>query len=223
MSNAHFTDPSPPATGDNCRQPERPRRSQAGATWARRLAWLSLAWMTVEATLGLLAGYRSGSSALTGWAFGSAVEAAASVIVIWRFTGRRAHSELAETRAAKAVAITFWILAPYIAVLACVELAAGRAPRATALGLGVTAASVVGMPALGLAKRRLGVRLGSAATAGEGTQNLMCGAQAAAVLVALAVIAAAPDAWIVDPAIALGVGAWSVREGFEAWNGHDCC
>lgn len=38
------------------------------------------------------------------------------------------------------------------------------------------------MPALGIAKRRLGGELHSEATAGEGTQNLLCAAQAAAVL-----------------------------------------
>jgi divalent metal cation (Fe/Co/Zn/Cd) transporter len=209
--------------GDTCCQPKRPSHWQAAATSARQLAWLSLASMTVEAALGLLAGYRSGSAALIGWAFGSAVEAAASLIVIWRFTGQRTTSETAEASAAKAVAVSFWVLAPYIAVLACLELAAGHAPGATALGLGVTAASVVGMPALGVAKRRLGAGLGSAATAGEGTQNLMCAAQAAAVLLALAVTAAAPGAWSIDPAIALGVAAWSVREGFQAWNGDGCC
>lgn len=208
------------AGGDCCARPE---SWSAAAAWARRLAWLSLAWMTVEAVLGLVAGYRSGSSALIGWAFGSAVEAAASVIVIWRFTGSRMHSETAEARARKAVAVSFWVLAPYIAVLACLELAGGKAPAATALGLGVTAASMVGMPALGYAKHRLGERLDSAATSGEGTQNLMCAAQAAAVLGALAVTAAVPSAWVIDPAVALAVAAWSVREGVEGWRGRDCC
>ena len=41
------------------------------------------------------------------------------------------------------------------------------------------------MPALGVAKRRLGARLDSAATAGEGTQNLLCAYLAAAVLAGL--------------------------------------
>src|SRR2546430_12950650 len=50
------------------------------------------------------------------------------------------------------------------------------------LGIALTASSLVIMPILGIAKRRLGERLGSGATAGEGTQNLMCAAQAAGVL-----------------------------------------
>ena len=79
------------------------------------------------------------------------------------------------------------------------------------------------MPVLGVAKRRLGRRLQSGATAGEGTQNLMCAAQAAGVLLALAIVAVWPGAWPIDPIIALGIAAWSVWEGTESWRGTDCC
>jgi divalent metal cation (Fe/Co/Zn/Cd) transporter len=78
------------------------------------------------------------------------------------------------------------------------------------------------MPALGLAKRRLGRQLGSGATAGEGTQNLLCAAQGAAVLVGLAANAAVGAGWL-DPVIALGLAAWAVKEGREAWRGEACC
>jgi hypothetical protein len=55
------------------------------------------------------------------------------------------------------------------------------------------------MPVLGMAKRHLGERLGSGATAGEGTQKLMCAAQAAGVLLALAGVAVWPGGWPIDP------------------------
>ena len=58
-------------------------------------------------------------------------------------------------------------------------------PGASAAGIVVTELSVVVMPTLGRAKRRLAARLGSAATAGEGTQNLLCAALAGAVLLGL--------------------------------------
>ena len=95
--------------------------------------------------------------------------------------------------------------------------------RSSELGIAVTGASVIVMPVLGIAKRRLGGRLGSGATAGEGTQNLMCAAQAAAVLLALAVVALWPGAWPVEPVIALGIAGWSVWEGSRSWRGADCC
>jgi hypothetical protein len=67
------------------------------------------------------------------------------------------------------------------------------------------------------AKRRLGERLGSGATAGEGTQNLICAAQAAGVLLALVVVAVWPGGWPIDPIIALGIAAWSVGEEHRSW------
>ena len=73
----------------------------------------------------------------------------------------------------------------------------------------VHASSVIVMPVLGIIKQRLGRRLNSGATSGEGIQNLMCAAQAAAVLAGLAVVAVWPAGWPVDPVIALGIAAWS--------------
>jgi divalent metal cation (Fe/Co/Zn/Cd) transporter len=82
---------------------------------------------------------------------------------------------------------------------------------------------VVIMPVLGIVKRRLGRRLQSGATAAEGTQNLMCAAQAAAILVGLAVVAIWPGGWPADPFIALGIAAWSGWEGGRSWRGTGCC
>jgi divalent metal cation (Fe/Co/Zn/Cd) transporter len=87
----------------------------------------------------------------------------------------------------------------------------------------VTASSVLIMPVLGVTKRRLAQRLGSGATAGEGTQNLMCAAQAAAVLAGLAVVARWPSWSATDQVIALGIAAWSAWEGRQSWRGTGCC
>jgi divalent metal cation (Fe/Co/Zn/Cd) transporter len=144
------------------------------------------------------------------------------VIVIWRFTGNRTLSETAEGRAQKAVAVSFFLLAPYIAIEALRDLAGAHLAQNSGLGIGVTAASLLVMPGLGIAKQRLGTRLRSGATAGEGVQNLLCAAQAAAVLIGLAATAAFGLSWA-DPAIALLLAAWAIREGIAAWRGEDCC
>ena len=191
--------------------------------YVRWLAWASLAWMTVEGAIGLIAGISAGSIALTGWALGSAIEGLASIIVIWRFTGARTMSESAERRAQRGVAISFWVLAPYIAIQAVRDLATHHPATASVLGIALTASSVVIMPALGITKQRLGQRLSSGATVGEGVQNLMCAAQAAAVLLGLAVVAIWPAGWPIDPVIALGIAAWSAWEGRQAWRGDGCC
>jgi divalent metal cation (Fe/Co/Zn/Cd) transporter len=202
-----------------------PRRDECWLRAARRarlLSWLSLAWMTVEGAVGVVAGAVAGSIALVGWGLGSAIEGLAAVIVIWRFTGSRTHSDTAERSAERAVAVSFFLLAPYIAVEAIRALAGGEHPETSVLGIVITASSVVLMPALGIAKRRLGAQLGSGATAGEGTQNLLCAAQGAAVLIGLAANAAF-GAWWLDAVVALGLAAFAVKEGREAWRGEGCC
>jgi divalent metal cation (Fe/Co/Zn/Cd) transporter len=190
---------------------------------ARWLAWASLGWMSAEGGIGLWQGITAGSAALTGWALGSAVEALASVIVVWRFTGSRAVSPTAERRAQRGVALSFWLLAPYVAAASVHDLVSGRHPEATATGMALTAVALAVMPLLGWAKHKLAGRLGSAATAGEGTQNYLCAAQAAAVLLVLAVTAAWPATWWLDPAIGLGIAAMAVRAGTQSWRGDDCC
>lgn len=192
------------------------------ARWARRLSWVSLAWMLTEAVVGLWQGLAAGSIALTGWALGSGVEGLASVIVIWRFTGARTHSPTAESNAQRAVAVSFWLLAPYIAVESIHHLLRGDRAETTVIGIALTAAAVVAMPILGRAKRRLAIKLRSGATAGEGTQNYLCAAQAAAVLVGLAVTAAWPGAWWVDPVIGLGIAAAAGWQGVQSWRGRTC-
>ena len=188
---------------------------------ARWLAWASLLWMTVEGVLGIAAGVSAGSIALVGWALSSAVEGLASGIVIWRFTGARTLSETAEGRAQKAVAVSFFLLAPYVAVESVRDLIVWHKPAITLLGIALTGTSLVLMPLLGLAKRRLGTRLGSAATAGEGSQNLLCAYLAAAVLAGLAGNALLGWWWL-DPVAGLAVAGVAIKEGTDAWCGKGC-
>jgi divalent metal cation (Fe/Co/Zn/Cd) transporter len=142
---------------------------------------------------------------------------------VWRFTGARTLSGTAERRAQRGVAISFWLLAPYIAVQSALDLATGHRAGLTLIGIALTAVSLLAMPLLGRAKHTLGTRLGSAATAGEGTQNYLCAAQAAVVLLALALTAAWPGGWWAGPVIGLAIAAASAWEGTGAWRGEDCC
>lgn len=189
---------------------------------ARALSWFSLAWMTGEGVLGLTAGVAANLISLIGWALGSVIEGLVSIIVIWRFTGKRTLSEGAERRAGRAVAGSFFLLAPYLTVESLRDLLGGHVVTTSALGLVVTAASLLVMPVLGRAKQRLGARLSSEATSGEGLQNLMCAAQAGAVLVGLAATATLGWSWL-DAAIGLLLAGWATYEGMQAWRGEDCC
>jgi divalent metal cation (Fe/Co/Zn/Cd) transporter len=192
------------------------------ARWAWVLAWVSMAAMLAEGVIGLWQGLAVGSIALTGWALGSMPEALASGMVAWRFSGSRRLSEHAERRAQHGVALSFWLTAPYIAAESAQHLFSEHRAETSVIGMALTAASLVLMPILGWAKHVLAVRLGSAATKGEGTQNYFCGAQAAAVLLGLAITAAWPGLWWFDPVIGLGIAAAAIWQGVRSWRGEDC-
>ena len=201
--------------------PPQPRDRDRLIGRAKALSWLSLAWMTVEGVVAITAALVAGSVALLGFGIDSAIEGVASVIVIWRFTGPRRLSEHAERQAQKAVAVSFFLLAPYIAQDAIRALINGDRPSTSWVGIGLAVSSIVVMPLLGRAKQRVGERLGSGATAGEGAQNLLCAYMAAGVLVGLAANAALGWWWL-DPVIALVIAAIAIREGREAWGGKGC-
>lgn len=195
----------------------------ADARRARQLSWASLVWMSVEGIVGLLSGFDANSLSLIIWAASSFVEGLASMIVIWRFTGSRVHSATSERTAQRLVAGTFLLLVPYFLYETATKLANGGSTRTNAAGIAVTASAIVLMPFLGWAKLHLARRLHSSATGGEGIQNLMCAAQAAAALTAL--IAAGAGLSIVDPFAALIISAIAVRESVSLWQGEDddCC
>jgi len=186
------------------------------------LSWLSLAWMTVEGAVAIGAGIVAGSIALVGFGLDSAIEGFASVIIIWRFTGHRVFSHAAEQRAQKLVAVQFFLLAPYVAFESIRGLIAGDHAEVSWVGIGLSIGSVIFMPMLGVAKQRLADQIGSAATAGEGRQNMLCAYLAAALLVGLAGNALF-GAWWLDPTVGLLIAAVAVREGLEAWRGEGCC
>ena len=194
----------------------------AAARKARILSWISLVWMGLEGSIAIVAGIIAGSVALIGFGLDSAIEGFASLVIVWRFTGSRLLSHAAEERAQKLVAIQFFLLAPYVAFEAIHKLATGEQAETSWLGIALVTSSLIGMPLLGIAKRRLADRLGSVATRGEGTQNLLCAYLAAAVLVGL-LGNALFGLWWLDPAAALVVAGIALREGRQSWRGEGCC
>ena len=82
---------------------------------ARLLAWTSLAWLGFEGVATVVAGVLAGSVALVGNGLDSGIEALASFVVVWRFAAARTSSDRAERTAQKIVAVSFFLLAPYVA------------------------------------------------------------------------------------------------------------
>lgn len=132
-------------------------------------------------------------------------------------------SDHSERTAQRLVAGSFLLLIPFFVYEAIHRLIAGSDTTSSVLGVAVTASAIVLMPALGHAKLRLGQRLGSGATAGEGVQNLMCALQATAALIAL--LGASAGLRVIDPIAALVVAGIAARESIELWQGDadDCC
>jgi divalent metal cation (Fe/Co/Zn/Cd) transporter len=186
------------------------------------LSWLSLGYMVLEGGIAILAGVLAGSVALIGFGIDSAIEGFASAIVVWRFTGARMFSGRAEQRAQNLVAVQFFILAPYVGFESIRALVEGERPDVSWLGIALSASSVVAMPYLGVAKQRIADQIGSAATKGEGRQNMLCAYLAAALLLGL-VGNAAFGAWWLDPVVGLLIAGVAVKEGLETWRGEGCC
>ena len=107
--------------------------------------------MTLEGAVAVAAGIVAGSIALVGFGLDSAIEGFASVIIIWRFTGRRMFAHAAEARAQKLVAVQFFVLAPYVAFESVKSLAAGEHADVSWVGVGLAIGSVIFMPMLGIA------------------------------------------------------------------------
>lgn len=189
---------------------------------ARWLSWLSLAWMTVEGAVAITAGIVASSIALVGFGLDSGVEGIASLVIVWRFTGSRMFSHAAEQRAQRLVAVQFFLLAPYVAFESIRALVTGVHPDVSWIGVGLAIGSVIFMPMLAIAKERLADQLGSAATKGEGRQNMLCAYLAGALLVGL-LGNALVGAWWLDPTVGLLIAAVAVKEGTEAWQGEGCC
>jgi divalent metal cation (Fe/Co/Zn/Cd) transporter len=190
----------------------------------RWLAWVGIGWHFIEFGIAVAAGVVASSIALVGFGFDSLIEALAGFVVLWLFTGRRLHSPTAERRAQQMIAISFYILAAYIAVEATRSLVGGHEPAVSWVGIGLAGFTATTMPLLAMAKRRLGHKLGSAAAVQEASQTQLCAYLSVALLIGLGANALL-GWWWADPITALAIAAVAVREGRESWRGDscDCC
>ncbi len=188
---------------------------------AKWLSWASLGYMVFEGAIAIVAGIVAGSIALIGFGLDSAIEGFASVVIVWRFTGRRTLSHRAEERAQKLVAVQFFLLAPYVGFESVRALVDGSRPEESIVGIVLATTSLIVMPLLGRAKQRIAARIGSSATASEGKQNLLCAYLAGALLIGL-LGNALLGAWWLDPIVGLLITVIAVQEGLESWRGDAC-
>ncbi len=199
---------------------ERAQAARAG----RGLQYLTIAWNSAECVVALVAGTLAGSVALVGFGLDSAIEVTASGAALWRL--RRdpddARREAVERRALRVIGGCFLILAGYVLIEAGRALITRQAPDSTLAGTILAALSLLVMPLLARAKRRVASRLGSGALEAESRQTEICACLSAILLAGLAL-----NAWLgwwwADPVAGLLMVPLIAREGWEAWQGHTCC
>lgn len=188
--------------------------------WARLLAWVTISYNAVECAVALGAGTAAGSVALVSFGLDSAIEVASALVVLWQFS--RPRPEDAERRALRLIALSFFALAAYVTLDALRNLMGSAEAAPSTVGIVLTAASLVVMPALAYVKRRVGRTLGSATVVADSTQTMLCTYLSAIVLGGLVLNAALGWTWA-DPLAALVVAGIATREGIEAWRGNSCC
>jgi len=181
--------------------------------------------MLIEAAVAVAAGIIAGSLALTSFGFDSVIERVFATVVLGRLraelTGGRA-SEHAERRVLRIIAVTFFVLAAYVVIGSGIDLATRARPERSPIGIGLTVASLLVMPLLGWRKRRVGTSLHNQLVLADAAETILCAALAATTLLGL-VLFAAFSWWWADPAAALAVAYFAVREGREAWHGELAC
>jgi divalent metal cation (Fe/Co/Zn/Cd) transporter len=213
-------------------QPSVPLAGQPGrAALVRRgrlLAWFTIAWNTLEGLVGIAAGLAAGSIALIGFGVDSYVEVFAGSVIVWRLAAERRGQEVsqaAERRAVRLIAITFLLLAIGVAVESTRKLVTGEHPQESLVGIGLAVVSLVVMPLLARAKRRVGRQLGSQALQADATETALC-VWLSAILLAGLTLNALVGWWWADPVAAYGIVYIAAREGLENWQAEtvdDCC
>jgi divalent metal cation (Fe/Co/Zn/Cd) transporter len=179
------------------------------------LEYASMAWMAIEAAVAITAGVLASSIALTGFGLDSVIEFFAAAVVIWQLRG-----EDRETRAVRLIGVTFFALAAYLTAEGIHDLVTHARPGESIPGLAITAAALIVMPALAIAKRRTGQALGNRTLIAESAETAFCAYTSAATLAGVG-LNTALGWWWADPTAALVIAALAVKEGLEAWHGED--
>lgn len=196
------------------------RRREADGRRARRLEYFTVGWNVLEFVVAVAAGLASGSVALLGFGIDSAIESSSAGVLLWRFSGDGDGREREEA-ALRGVGVCFFLLAAYVLFEAVRSLILGVPPDGSMVGIVLAAVSVVVMPVLARAKRRVAAPLESRALVADSRQTDLCAYLSAILLVGL-VLNAWLGWWWADPVAALAMVPIITNEGLEAWRGDGC-
>jgi divalent metal cation (Fe/Co/Zn/Cd) transporter len=184
------------------------------------LEYFTLGWNLVEAVVAIGAGVVAGSIALVGFGVDSVIESVSGGVLLWRLQVHESD-EQRERFALTLVGISFLLLAAYVALDAAKALLFREPPDASLVGIVLSVVSVIVMPLLARAKRRVAARLASRALDADSRQTDLCAFLSVILLVGLA-LNAMFGWWWADPIAALLMVPIIAREGMTAFRGEVC-
>jgi divalent metal cation (Fe/Co/Zn/Cd) transporter len=188
------------------------------------LEWFTIIYNSLEGLIALAAGFLSGSIALVGFGFDSAIEVTSGAALLWRLRGDASERtrERHEAAALRIVGVCFLVLALYVSYDALQSLVSREAPRRSLPGIVLAAASLIVMPLLALAKRRVARHIASAALTADARQTQLCTYLSGILLCGL-VLNASLGWWWADPVAALAMVPIIAKEGSDALRSRTCC
>ena len=194
------------------------------AAQGRRLEYFTIGWNSLEGLVAIGAGLIAGSISLVGFGADSFIEVTSGAALLWRMAGDvdRCQREGRERVALRIVGVCFLALAAYVAQSALRDLVSHTASERSLVGIVVASVSLVVMPLLSRAKRRVGVALGSAAMHADARQTEFC-TYLSAILLGGLLLNAAIGLWWADGVAALIMVPIIAREGLEGLRGRACC
>jgi divalent metal cation (Fe/Co/Zn/Cd) transporter len=186
------------------------------------LAWFTIGYNVAEGAVAVTAGALAGLVSLVGFGIDSGIESISAVLVAMRLLARLRHGtvdEAREHRALRLVAVTFFLLAGYVLVEGIRSLLVGEVPDTSVVGIVVLVASLVVMPMLAAAKRRVGVALGGdPLILADAAETRLCVLLSVSTLAGLVLFQLTGAAWL-DPIAGFVIAGFAVHEGIEAWHG----
>jgi divalent metal cation (Fe/Co/Zn/Cd) transporter len=190
----------------------------------KRLEYFTIVWNSLEGLIAVAAGVLAGSISLVGFGMDSFIEVTSGATLLWRMSvdadvERRERNEKVSLRI---VGVCFLALAVYIAYEAVSDLARKTAPEHSIPGIALACVSLVVMPILSRAKRKVGNALSSAAMKADARQTDFCVYLSAILLVGL-VLNAGLGWWWADPIAALTMVPIIAKEGFDGLKARTCC
>lgn len=191
---------------------------RAAVRRSRLLNRLTIGWNVAEGVIAVAAGVVAGSVSLVGFGLDSGIEVSAGVILSWRLAKERRVGCMADfdRRATRLIAVSFAVLAAYVGVESVRDLFGGKAPDASVVGIVLAAVSLLVMPLVARAKRRLAPVLGSQAAASEADQTRLCALLSGVLLVGLG-LNAALGWWWADPTAGIVIAMFAGAEAVKTW------